>query len=386
MDCCITMMDARIDTRVQLSPGHQSGQRSESQEGTTAAKNQEYLQRRLMCHYIAACSFVAMARTEDQVSRVQAYYSQVRSHTSNFGVLLAKVSPNPASGSNESKDRRNKGLDLDPLGNATVLSKYLNLLKFSVEACLMMGDWDELGPLFDTAFSLPSFPGANNVEGHPGSGAMAAGVDAPPPAVRHEWTEHWQTLGDLVLHVYRHIGNDSQKHHSDAAQLNRMKGLQRMVLKQLQRVMNKTRRFVPFDQDDSRFPEPGGGGGSLSDEQHIHLARWIRCIYQCACAIDDDTAVFCVEQAGSLFARPVAPSSSLPESNPVANWPASASTELEYITASAFNRAVDAFRVRDQARSRRWAEAALRMASCVGPAMVKAVQDRMAEMVWEEQR
>ncbi|XP_014560370.1 hypothetical protein COCVIDRAFT_89663 [Bipolaris victoriae FI3] len=88
--------------------------------------------RLLFCEFLAACTWITLARAEDNVEQNAQQYLEVRKHSQNF--------------------RRAVSETMNGLGQsakADIISKHFQVVKLELEAALKLRKWDELDELFD---------------------------------------------------------------------------------------------------------------------------------------------------------------------------------------------------------------------------------------------
>ncbi|EUC48226.1 hypothetical protein COCMIDRAFT_87783 [Bipolaris oryzae ATCC 44560] len=88
--------------------------------------------RLLFCEFLAACTWITLARAEDNVEQNAQQYLEVRKHSQNF----RRAVPETMNGLGES-------------AKADIISKHFQVVKLELEAALKLRKWDELDELFD---------------------------------------------------------------------------------------------------------------------------------------------------------------------------------------------------------------------------------------------
>ncbi|KAF1808565.1 SPO22-domain-containing protein [Eremomyces bilateralis CBS 781.70] len=283
--------------------------------------------RKLHATYLAASAHLVLARGEDDIELSKKHYLSVRDYSSSYYQLFAA--------------------DTEPLNISAEMQKDLifkqfHLLKFSLEACLYLSDWTTIDTLFSLALKLPQ--------------SRQTGQD--------DWTAQWQTLGDLTLHLQAQAANQGV----DITTRTKF-------LKYLQAIMNRLRQSP----------------SSVTARQHI--ARWLRCMFQAAQSIDQEMAVKVLEQAGVL-AREWSVAKGDSEGRMEGkerDKPVFPQEEMEWLVATSFNWAVDAYCGGDNGACQKWGEAALGLADALassgegGKRLLKEVQERYKKLRWTQE-
>ncbi|KAJ9649388.1 sporulation-specific protein 22 [Coniosporium tulheliwenetii] len=184
-----------------------------------------------------------------------------------------------------------------------LISKHLALLRFELEATLKLEAWDDMDALFDACWTYPD-------------------------------PRRLDTLADLVLVI-----------HGAMTKAALDEGYRTKLLAVLQKIINLS----------LRSSGPNNASGKDSDSI-TKLARWLRVLFQLSLTSTDDdrTALRCLDQATTLATQRQASANPYPQE------------ELEWLAATAFNKAVDFYCVDDDARCRLWAEKALNLAESAG--------------------
>ncbi|GME49032.1 Tetratricopeptide-like helical protein [Neofusicoccum parvum] len=239
------------------------------------------------------------------------------------------------------------------LGAATradLAAKRAQLLRYELESALKRNDWDGLDALWDECFDVQDTNSTH--AGDIGGKAKDKGGNW--------YIHHLETLADLALVIHAELtkADTTNLENGSSTSTHRAR-----ILGVLQRIVNQSWQ---------------GGGERGADV--VHLARWIRCLFQLsldggagAAAVDQDAIPLqCVEQASDVITSvgiaSVASSStssgrraSSGDAAPVgAN--AYPQNEADWLASTAFNRGVDFFCAGDDARCQRWVERALQLA------------------------
>ena len=125
------------------------------------------------------------------------------------------------------------------------------------------------------------------------------------------------------------------------------------------------------------------------------LARWIRCLFTLALSSNADTAEQLLDQAANIASSskqvriPVNSSglcisNACPAKQQSMSYPAE---ELEWLTTTTFNRAIDFYCSSQDASCRRWAEKALLLSSLLedGGALHEVLQEKYQGLSWHQQ-
>ncbi|KAF2666798.1 SPO22-domain-containing protein [Microthyrium microscopicum] len=112
---------------------------------------------------------------------------------------------------------------------------------------------------------------------------------------------------------------------------------------------------------------------SLSSKTNpMAMARWLRCLFQTALTSNDALAMQCIDQAISAAKALRTLDTCFPQ------------TELEYLTTTAFNHAIDYFSAGDDAGCARWAEKALALAGeSDDQGLTSLLQERYSALMWQ---
>lgn len=185
-------------------------------------------------------------------------------------------------------------------------AKHSALLKFELEAALKLEAWDDMDALFDACWTYPD-------------------------------PRRLDTLADLVLVI-----------HSAMTKAALDESYRTKLLAVLQKIINLWLRGSGTNNASSSKDK--------DNDSITKLARWLRVLFQLSLTSTDDdkTALRCLDQATTLAAQRHASAVPYPQE------------ELEWLAATAFNRAVDFYCVDDDARCRLWAEKALNLAENAG--------------------
>ncbi|GME65197.1 Tetratricopeptide-like helical protein [Neofusicoccum parvum] len=241
-------------------------------------------------------------------------------------------------------------MSLGAATRADLAAKRAQLLRYELESALKRNDWDGLDALWDECFDVPdtNITHAGNIEGK------------VKDKGGNWYIHHLETLADLALVIHAELTKADTTNLENASSTSTHRA---RILGVLQRIVNQSWQ---------------GGGERGADV--VHLARWIRCLFQLSldggagtAAVDQDAIPLqCVEQASdvvtSVGIASVASSStssgrraSSGDAAPVgAN--AYPQNEADWLASTAFNRGVDFFCAGDDARCQRWVERALQLA------------------------
>ncbi|KAJ5063293.1 meiosis protein SPO22/ZIP4 like-domain-containing protein [Bipolaris maydis] len=88
--------------------------------------------RLLFCEFLAACTWITLARAEDNIEQNAQQYLEVRKHSQNFRRAVSEIMNG-----------------LDESVKADIISKHFQVVKLELEASLKLRKWDELDELFD---------------------------------------------------------------------------------------------------------------------------------------------------------------------------------------------------------------------------------------------
>ncbi|KAF2839609.1 SPO22-domain-containing protein [Patellaria atrata CBS 101060] len=159
---------------------------------------------------------------------------------------------------------------------------------------------------------------------------------------KYENPKQYDTLADLVLVVYHRI-----------IEVSAGSSYQEKVLAVLQKIINLTWR--------------------ANSDDVLTLSRWIRCLFQLALSFNESVSLQCLDQAKIIA-----------EMRKDTNQPYPA-TELSWLVATAFNRAVDLYCASDEKNCRLWAEKALTVASLVddGGVLHAEMEQKFSGLTWE---
>ncbi|KAL1647429.1 sporulation-specific protein 22 [Diplodia intermedia] len=242
---------------------------------------------------------------------------------------------------------------------ADLAAKRAQLLRYELESALKRSDWDGLDALWDECFDNPLDAA--------GSGAKES---------RSSWyTRHLETLADLALVIQSELSKADTSSASTTTTTTRTHRAR--VLGVLQRIVNQ-----------SCSGSIGTGNGRPGAV--VHLARWIRCLFQLSIdssnALEDPDAIplQCIGQATSLISASSS-SSSTTGARREMNRGASGDgyedydeargggggsgshqryprIEAEWLASTAFNRGIDFYSAGDDARYKVWADKAIGLA------------------------
>ncbi|KAL7773732.1 hypothetical protein CFE70_003699 [Pyrenophora teres f. teres 0-1] len=110
--------------------------------------------RLVFCAFLSACTYITLARAEDNIEQSTQYYLEARKHSQEFRRVAAE------------------GIDkLGGSAQADIISKHFQVVKLELEAVLKLQRWDELDELFDQCWKYKS-------------------------------PDHYETLADLVLIIH----------------------------------------------------------------------------------------------------------------------------------------------------------------------------------------
>ncbi|KAK4995491.1 sporulation-specific protein 22 [Elasticomyces elasticus] len=279
--------------------------------------------RLLFCHFLCATALIALARSEDNTENSLQHYLNCRKHISTFHQLLGE-------------QLQADGLSDD--AKQDLKAKNFELLKFDLEAVLRLERWEELDRVLEEC-------------------------------LQQDNVDHLETLADLIFNIHSGIvkaGLDMQYH--------------KRIFDVIQRMINITWRH--------------------SDHDIVKLSRWLRCLYQMALNLDDAVSLVCLDQTVRFCkqSQGVQVRSALcgtPGPLPIlANvdfvilrlqykdrYP---KEELEWLAATSFNRAVEAYCASDEVTSRVWAEKALTVAQLTGDDLHGLLQGRWVRLTFHE--
>lgn len=336
----------------------------------------DLLLRLLLCHYLASSAAIVLARSTDSVQESLTAYTAVSAHAKAFRLTVAPHLPHaaapPSSGHSTSLA---PSVDIGAATRADLAAKRGQLLRYELESAFKKRDWDALDDLWDECFDLPgariTSTSRKNDDAVDGKGKAKAG---------NWYTRHLETLADLALVIHAELAKadaaPSPFQPEDAPPST--SAHRARILGVLQRIVNQSWQ--------------GGGGGGGHGADIVHLARWIRCLFQLSLGggsgKDDGDAVpiQCVEQATTVIsAVGIAASSSSssstgrrPSSASTSNRPSAADNgdaadkenaypliEAEWLAATAFNHGIEFFCAGDDQRCRLWCDKALGLAKVV---------------------
>jgi hypothetical protein len=111
----------------------------------------------------------------------------------------------------------------------------------------------------------------------------------------------------------------------------------------------------------------------------MHIARWLRCLFQVSLLPSSTLALECIAHATSLAASP--PVSLAGESG----GDAFPQIELEWLAASTFNHAIDFYSAGDDENFTLWATSALQLAEKArdGGALAGLLRERYSKLLWQ---
>lgn len=252
------------------------------------------------CFWLIACTYVTIARAEDNTETSNQAYLAVRrcgtDFRSRFNMMLKCVTQ-----SQTSRD------DLS--------SKHFQVIKFELEAALKLRQWDAMDEIFEHCWSF------NDSIGSPGG---------------------WDNFADLVLVI-----------HAAMVEAKLDPSYLRKILVVLQTIINHTQRAQTADT--------------------IHLARWLRCLFQIAADFSEDVGLQCLEQSHIIAQRTWGTSQPFPN------------VELEWLATTAFNRAVDYYCTSDDVKTKLWVEKALMLAGDVddGGNLRQLLEEKYSGLSWD---
>ncbi|KAH7398979.1 meiosis protein SPO22/ZIP4 like-domain-containing protein [Phaeosphaeria sp. MPI-PUGE-AT-0046c] len=236
--------------------------------------------RLVFCEFLAACTYVILARAEDNAEISLQNYLEARKHCQEF------------------RRAASEGIDkLEGSAQADIISKHFQIVKLELEAVIKLEKWDELDDLFEQCWKYKS-------------------------------PDRYETLADLVLVI-----------HSCIVQANVEEKYRKKVLSVLDKIISLTAR------------QPG--------TDIVKIARWLRCLFNLTLPYDESISYKCTEQAinlatkyNGLFIAQASPAE-------VNHYPP---TELEWLSTTAFNHAVDYYLQENDALCKKWAEQAFMLA------------------------
>ncbi|KAK4996267.1 sporulation-specific protein 22 [Elasticomyces elasticus] len=299
--------------------------------------------RLLFCHFLCATALTALARSEDNTENSLQHYLNCRKHISTFHQLLEE-------------QFQADGLSDD--AKQDLKAKNFELLKFDLEAVLRLERWEELDRVLEKC-------------------------------LQQDNVDHLETLADLIFNIHSEIvkaGLDMQYHKSLLLSFQKLVSAfcisdnRSEIFDVIQRMINLTWRH--------------------SDHDIVKLSRWLRCLYQMALSLDDAVSLVCLDQAvrfckqsqgvqvrSALCGTP-GPLSILANVDFVIlrlqykdRYP---KEELEWLAATSFNRAVEAYCASDEVTSRVWAEKALTVAQLAGDDLHGLLQGRWVRLTFHE--
>ncbi|KAL1632490.1 sporulation-specific protein 22 [Neofusicoccum ribis] len=241
-------------------------------------------------------------------------------------------------------------MSLGAATRADLAAKRAQLLRYELESALKRNDWDGLDALWDECFDVQDTNSTHT--GDIGGKAKDKGGNW--------YIHHLETLADLALVIHAELtkADTTNLENGSSTSTHRAR-----ILGVLQRIVNQSWQ---------------AGGEKGADV--VHLARWIRCLFQLsldggagAAAVDQDAIPLqCVEQASDVItsvgiASVISSSTSSgrrASSGDAAPVGANAypQNEADWLASTAFNRGVDFFCAGDDARCQRWVERALQLA------------------------
>ncbi|KAL0258929.1 sporulation-specific protein 22 [Diplodia seriata] len=313
--------------------------------------------RLLLCHYLASCAAIVLARSTDSVTESLNAYITASRHACAFRNTVSPLLNTSASTNGSgSSTNTNQPIDLGVATKADLAAKRAQLLRYELESALKRSDWDGLDALWDECFDNPLDAA--------GSGAKES---------RSSWyTRHLETLADLALVIHSELSKVDTSSASTTTTTTR--NHRARVLGVLQRIVNQS-------------CSGSIGTGISRSGAVVHLARWIRCLFQLSIdssnALEDPDAIplQCIGQATSLIS---ASSSSTTGARREMNRGASGDDyddydearggggsgshqrypqiEAEWLASTAFNRGIDFYSAGDDARYKVWAEKAIGLA------------------------
>lgn len=310
--------------------------------GANASASSDLVLRLLLCHYLASCAAVVLARATGSVPESLAAYATTSKHASSFRnvatpYLRSSITTNP---SNNNTTTPGRAPDLGAATRADLAAKRAQLLRYELESALRRSDWDGLDVLWDECFDMQQQH--TSIDIGKNSGGRGGG---------NWYTHHLEALADLALVIHAELAK-LDTNSTDSSFLTSPHRAR--ILNVLQRIVNQTWQ---------------SGRASSSDADIVHLARWIRCLFHLSISqttddanadTDDTTPLQCINQATSVIS-----SIGILGATPIANQNAYPQDEAEWLASKAFNRAIDFYCAGDDARCRLWAERAMGLARAV---------------------
>lgn len=317
-----------------------------SPKTSRGASTPDLILRLLLCHYLASCAAVVLARSTDSVPESLTAYATVSRHACSFRTTVAPLlHASTTTNNNSTSGNISQPIDLGAATKTDLAAKRAQLLRYELESALKRRDWDSLDILWDECFDISdSGPGTKEMGG--------------------SWyTRHLETLADLALVIYADLTKTQPSSSTSTATTATHRA---RILGVLQRIVNQSCS--------------SGTIRSRSDGAAVHLSRWIRCLFKLSIdnshALDDPDAIplQCIEQATNVISSSL--SSSIAgaarrergndgggdkedETNGSHCYP---QIEAEWLASTAFNRAIDFFCAGNDARCKVWAEKAMGLA------------------------
>ncbi|RMZ74395.1 transcription factor [Pyrenophora seminiperda CCB06] len=286
--------------------------------------------RLVFCEFLSACTYITLARAEDNIEQSTQYYLEARNHCQEFRHAAAE------------------GIDkLGGSAQADIISKHFQIVKLELEAVLKLQKWDELDELFDQCWKYKS-------------------------------PDHYETLADLVLIIH----DCMVKAELDIK-------YKKKTLSVLQKIINLTSR------------QPGSDMTKLS--------RWLRCLFNLSLQYDHGFSLKCIDQVihlaetrqGTFHLITIMsrletppPSSDFPtgednvspadgDTKELESYP---KTELEWLAATVFNRAIDFYLQEVDESAKQWAEKAFILAQWIddGGATRNLLMGRFSKLKFSE--
>lgn len=191
----------------------------------TPSETQNLSLRRMLCEFLSMSACVVLARSEDNIEESLQHYMAVCKHGESLRSLISSQLENSSLGQPARED---------------MIAKHLDSVKYSLEATMRLGKWNDIEPLFQASW-------------------------------QYEDPKKWHTLADLAFLI-----------NEEVVKANVATTYQPKVFAFIQKIINKSWR-VSMDLD--------------------NLARWMRCLFQIALMSDEKISLHVLDQATGLATK-----------------------------------------------------------------------------------
>lgn len=283
---------------------------------TLDQKVREEIERRsLFCSFLAAAASVVLARTEQDAAMTQTRYLGVRK------------------AAHESRDRVTRAISSSAsMGDRQDLtSKYMELLHFELEACLKLEDWQTIQEVYTAVWN-------------------------------HGTPQRWDTLADLTILISDSITAKLEElHRAEQSELSVRPDENAMGIDVGDGLASRksTRSDLSIYLHQSlAFLRTIIEKTWVATADLPRLCRWLRCLFQLASSAPTEVLDNILSPSYQLALETLAQATVIAGANPMTFPPA----ELEWLATTAFNKAVDAFNLNDDAAKESWGMAAIALA------------------------